>query len=321
MWAWRSFLGYTSNSNSNGDLLAEANQQHRAAAAKRHLYVVLDDHSDGHGIHKLDLANDDDLDGSTGRLLEPPVLRVALPTVRDDVQFAAVGSSIVAISTSITRDMEWQEVGVGGVLIYDTKTAAQGLSGYIRAHAVQPLLGGATHDHEIFVSAWDVNNDTYKTFSFSTTTHEWTWRGDWRLPVVGHAHYDSELDAWLGLLDDGHLRLGNVSSAPDEWKDSKETLFCLDEDTAAGWSHVDVKLVPMASHEGGSEYYLMERLRPAGNDEKKCLENGGTCLLRLTSFCVERDEHGEPVAMASRRARSYSVSRYNKYFKAQAFWM
>ncbi|KAI4986637.1 hypothetical protein ZWY2020_019267 [Hordeum vulgare] len=400
--------GYTSNP--NGDPHADANRQNRAATTKRHLYVVLDDHRDGYGIHKLDLANDDDLDGSTRRLPEPPVLRVALPTVLDDTQFAAVGSSIVATSTSITRDREEQDVSVGGVLIYDTKTAAQVVSAYlpkslldgcgytaaipagdrlyffescgferyykyvghgktifasglhcltahgrdgdelwgwqplsssspwcwsgkenllmlpfdadnIRAYAAQSLLGGATHDHEIFVSAWDWNKATYKTFSFSTATHKWTCRGDWRLPVVGHAHYDSELDAWLGLRADGYLRLGDVTSVPEEWKESKETLFCLDEDTAAGWRHVDVKLVPMASDEGGSEYCLMERLRPTGNDEKNCLDNGGSCLLRLTSFCVERDEDGEPVATARRRARSYSVSRYNNFFEAQAFWM
>ncbi|XBI74794.1 hypothetical protein VPH35_068260 [Triticum aestivum] len=438
MLAWRSFLGqprhlllspalgrddligsrgYTSNSNSNGDLLAEANRQHRAAAAKRHLYVVLDDHSDGHGIHKLDLANDDDLDGGTGGLPEPPVLRVALPTVRDDVQFAAVGSSIVAISTSITRDMEWQEVGVGGVLIYDTKTAAQVVSPYlpkslldgcgctaaitvgnrlylfescgferyykyvghgktifasglhcltaraaggdddklwnwqpvsassqwrwssgenllmlpfdadnILAHAVHAPLGAAPHDHQILVSAWDVSK-TYKTFSFSTTSHEWTCLGDWRLPVVGHAYYDHGLDAWVGLdaVDDGYLCAGNVLSAPSEWKDGREKLFCLEEDAEAGWSHIDTKLVPMSSPEGGgSEYCLMERLRPKVNDQDKCLVqlvDAETCLLRLTSFCVERGEEGEPVVTARRRARSYSVSRYNKFFEAQAFWM
>ncbi|XBI86333.1 hypothetical protein VPH35_094311 [Triticum aestivum] len=422
MWAWRSFLGqprhlflsplrpfrhgasqltaalgrddligsrgYASNSSSNGDPHAEANHQHRAAAAaaaKRHLYVVLDDHRDGHGIHKLELAAADDLDGGTGRLPEPPVLRVALPTVRDDAQFAAVGSSIVAISTSITTDVEWQEVVGGGVLIYDTKTAAQVVSpnlpkslldafGYraaitvgdrlyllescgferyykyvghgktifasglhcltahaaggdedklwnwqpvsassqwrwsctenllmlpfdadnILAHAVRTPLGAALHDHEILVSAWrwdrDMNQATPKTFSFTTTNHKWTCLGDWRMPV---------------------------------WKDGRDKLFCLDEDAAAGWSHVDTKLVPVPSPQGGdSEYCLMERLRPKGNgDRYKCLADGENSLLRLTSFCVERGDEGEPVVTARRRARSYNVSRYNEHFEAQAFWM
>ncbi|KAI5017574.1 hypothetical protein ZWY2020_042462 [Hordeum vulgare] len=72
----------------------------------------------------------------------------------------------------------------------------------------------------------------------------------------------------VGLRADGYLRLGDVTSVPEEWKESKETLFCLDEDTAAGWRHVDVKPVLMASDEGGSEYCLMERLRPTGTTKR-----------------------------------------------------
>ena len=208
---------------------------------------------------------------------------MALPTVRDNVEFAAVGSSIIATSTSITTDLSWQDVSAGGVLIYDTKTAAQVVSPYlpkslldscgctaaitvgdrlylfescgferyykyvghgktifasglhcltahaaggdedklwnwqpvsassqwrwsctenllmlpfdadnILAHAVRAPLGTAPHDHEILVSAWrwdrDVNKVTPKTCSFSTTSHKWTCLGDWRMPVVGHAH-------------------------------------------------------------------------------------------------------------------------------------
>uniref|UniRef100_M8CNV0 F-box/kelch-repeat protein n=1 Tax=Aegilops tauschii TaxID=37682 RepID=M8CNV0_AEGTA len=312
--------GYASNSNSNGDP-HDANRPKPAAATKRHLYVGLDDHRDGHGIHKLDLAADD-LDGGTGRLPEPPVLRVALPTVRDDAQFAAVGSSIVAISTSITTDVEWQEVVVGGGLIYDTKTAAQ---------VVSPNLPKCLLDAFGYRAAITVGDRLYLLEScgferyYNTTSHKWTCLGDWRMPVVGHAHYDHGLDAWVGLdaVDDGYLCAGNVLSAPSEWKDGRDKLFCLDEDAAAGWSHVDTKLVPMSSPQGGgSEYCLMERLRPKRNgDRYKCFADGENSLLRLTSFCVERGEEGEPVVTARRRARSYNVSRYNEYFEAQAFWM
>ncbi|KAM0930470.1 hypothetical protein ACQ4PT_000923 [Festuca glaucescens] len=94
---------------------------------KRHLYVVLDDHEDGYGIHKLDLGDQDDqLDGSARRLPEPPVLRVDLTTLGGRVQFAAVGSSIVAIGTTIRSpllDGRYIPGHIGGVLIYDTSTA------------------------------------------------------------------------------------------------------------------------------------------------------------------------------------------------------
>lgn len=128
-----------------------------------------------------------------------------------------------------------------------------------------------------------------------------------------------------------------------------EKLFCLDEDIAAGWRHLDAKLVHMASGEGGSEYCLMERLRPEaegdepndseeeeypnGSDEEECLADEKECLLRLTAFRVERGRDGEPMATARRPARSYKVSRYNTRFDAhkvsryntkfvaKAFWM
>ncbi|XBI86331.1 hypothetical protein VPH35_094309 [Triticum aestivum] len=399
--------GYASNSDGDSQGRAAA-----AATTKRHLYLVLDDHKDGYGIHKLDSPT-----------TTPPVLRVGLPTIGDRAQSAAVGSSIVAICTSPTID-PWGKLDdeFGGVLIYDTNTAVQVVSpqlpktlllagGYeatiavrsrlymfesngseryykyvggcasglhcltndggdgsggagdefwgwrplspsssrwcwswnenllmlpfdaenITAHAVHAQPGAPPHDYEILVSDSNAN----MTFSFSTTRHEWTERGDWQLPVVGHAHYDGDLDAWLGLhtaandrrydhcrRTDGYLCIGDVASAPSEWKVGREKLFCLDEDTAAGWSHLDAKLVPMASKEGWSEYCLMERLRaPKGEDKKKCSGNGDGCLLRLTFFCVERDEGGEPVAKARRRARSYYVSSYSENFDAQVFWM
>ena len=74
---------------SNGDLQAKV---------KRHLYVVLDDHENGYGVHKLDLSDDDDhLDGSGAqRLPEPPVFRVELMTI----WMAAVSSASRSLPSS-----------------------------------------------------------------------------------------------------------------------------------------------------------------------------------------------------------------------------
>jgi hypothetical protein len=58
--------------------------------------VVLDDSKDGFGIHKLDV-DDDNLGGGAQSRPEPPLLRVAFPTINNRAQFAAVGSSIIAI--------------------------------------------------------------------------------------------------------------------------------------------------------------------------------------------------------------------------------
>ena len=160
-------------------------------------------------------------------------------------------------------------------------------------------------------------------------TAGWMLHGEWLLPFVGHAHYDGKLDTWLGLHNhdryfcrpDGYLCAGNVTSDPSEWKVSKEKVCCLEEDTAAGWVQVDAKLVPMeTTDEAGTEYCLMERLRPVEGDEE-CLGDGDKCRLRLSTFHVKSGENGEPVATPSRPPRSYKVSRYNMFFKPQVFWM
>ncbi|KAM0928535.1 hypothetical protein ACQ4PT_002537 [Festuca glaucescens] len=419
--------GYDSN-NSNGDSKAEVNRQ--LPAAKRHLYVVLDDSKDGFGIHKLDV-DDDNLGGGTQHLPEPPLLRVAFPTVDHRAQFAVVGSSIVAVGSCDNMHISEKDDPAGGVLIYDTKTVAQVFSpqlpkGFLRDWCVyqaaiavgnrlymfesigseyhkhidddwwdsglhcltadrggeddefwcwQPLCplpmheeeqlspscswwwsdndcllelpfradritaygvytapGAAPHEHEIFVSVSSPpRNQRSATFSFRPPMHPATWirHGDWYMPIIGHAHYDGKLDKWLGLhlaygykynrWPDGYLCAGKVTSDPSEWKVGKQKLCCLDEDTAAGWIHVDAKLVPMATaDQAGTEYCLMERLKPEGGD---CLGDGDKCLMRLTTFRVKSGENGEPVAMASRPGRSYKVSRYSRFFEARVFWM
>ncbi|XBI74733.1 hypothetical protein VPH35_068213 [Triticum aestivum] len=200
----------------------------------------------------------------------------------------------------------------------------------IHVHAVH-TPPGSVH-HQIYVSALVPGERKVITFTFGTESESkiWTRHGAWQLPVVGHAHYDDVLDAWLGLhagqdggmhkpsVMDGHLCAGNVTSAPSEWKISREKLFHLNEDTAAGWRHLNAKLVPMEPGDGGNEYCLMEHLRP---EKEWWMGRGDKCLLRLTRFRVRRGEDGEPVAMARRPARSYRVSRYNEDFDVQAVWM
>ena len=183
------------------------------------------------------------------------------------------------------------------------------------------------------------------TSSFSTESREWTQRAEWCMPVVGDIHYDSELEARVGLhaatddnmhgalVTDGHLCVGNVGSSPSNWKVGTEKLFRLDEDHAAGWRHVDAKLVQIAPGGGSSEYCLMERLRLKEDVEeveedtegkgKKMVDwgEGARCLLRLSSFHVERGKGGEPIAMPRWPARSYEVAWHSRHFDAAAFWM
>ena len=124
------------------------------AKVKRHLHVVLDDHKDGYSVHKLDLSDDGDHpDGGPQRLPEPPFLRVALTTLGERVQFAAVGSNIVAIGITIRSpllDRRFIPGEIGGVLIYDTKTALL----TVTPHLPQGLVDG-------YKAAMSVGNTLY----------------------------------------------------------------------------------------------------------------------------------------------------------------
>ncbi|OEL37868.1 hypothetical protein BAE44_0001110 [Dichanthelium oligosanthes] len=110
-------------------------------------------------------------------------------------------------------------------------------------------------------------NDAGITFSFDTEAAKWTFRGYWRLPFHGQAHYDVELDAWVGLHGECH-RKGRVSccdvlppATGDEsidrhqqappWKLARDGLF-----RAKGSRHRGGALVYM----GSSTFCVVERV-------------------------------------------------------------
>ena len=90
--------------------------------------------------------------------------------------------------------------------------------------------------------------------------------------------------------------------------------------------HVDAKLVPMASGQGGSEYSLMEGVRPESDDdadegmesenqdetkkeeEEESWGDSGRCLLRLTSFSCRAWQGWQTHGHGSCLARSYEMS-------------
>ncbi|KQJ83715.1 hypothetical protein BRADI_5g16453v3 [Brachypodium distachyon] len=100
----------------------------------------------------------------------------------------------------------------------------------VTSHAVHP--DGRT----IFIS---ISHKTGATFAFDTaaSSPKWARTGNWQLPFKGRAHYDCELDAWVGLTKDpdtlGHLCSCDIPSTDDSvgrqalaWKLSKDKLFC-----------------------------------------------------------------------------------------------
>jgi hypothetical protein len=173
-------------------------------------------------------------------------------------------------------------------------------------------------------SGW---RDEVRTFSYDTTTGQWaSWAGwQWQLPFAGHAGYDGELDAWVGLLahdDDRYETDGRLCACrgplpssdhrrPPDWTVGGENMLLEHPD----WRHVDAKLV-----HAGEYYCLVERLRREGTDETERLPDGDECLLRVTRFRVKYGDDGELVTAVDRRqSRSYTVSRHRHDFEVGAF--
>lgn len=138
------------------------------------------------------------------------------------------------------------------------------------------------------------------------------------LPFKGPAHYDHQLDAWVGLnrgsvypdyAADGYLCACPVMSGwqPPKWQIGKEKLFLED----SHWRHVDAKLVYMREL---GKYCFVERLLPEGADKSMC-------VLRLTTFVVKYGEDGELITMTQWPPCFYKAPIYRPSFDVQAFWM
>ncbi|CAO2181978.1 unnamed protein product [Urochloa humidicola] len=164
------------------------------------------------------------------------------------------------------------------------------------------------------------DDDAGATFSFDTEAAVWAFRGYWKLPFHGQAHYDEELDAWVGLheVDDRKGRVASCDVLPpatgDEsadrspqappWKLAREGLF-----RVKGRRHRGGALVYM----GGSKFCAVERAteEEITREQRKRLELDGRqprLLLYVRTFGLKYGKKGRlEVATCGRRARCYSL--------------
>ncbi|OEL37727.1 hypothetical protein BAE44_0001252 [Dichanthelium oligosanthes] len=275
---------------------------HGRRPPERHLYLVFDDWLWGYSIRKLDLSSDDDadepgkgtIDGHTKHALPQPVFRLEAPR-RSPMSFtAAFGTMIMATHHKSTEreihplvpdlvvpifDVRERGVVFGPrpnedrstpsaspgddrlfVLSSPGRSASSQLPDpvfypeHVKSYAVHP--DGQT----IYVSA--ANYPSIATFTFDME-EGWKLHGEWMLPVGGRAHFDPELNAWVGLSRyPGLGRLcacdvvpantsagGNGRSAA--WKLGKEMLFC----EAPEKNHVGATLLHMGA---GSRFCLVQ---------------------------------------------------------------
>jgi hypothetical protein len=190
------------------------------AAAKRHLYLVLDDQKRDYGIYKLDVDTDlldgdigsSDSTTAPGSLPHPALIRMEPTEVRKDspsTQFAAAGGCIVATGRSPYRGLfHPDDYGIVTIL-YDIKTAALSFS----MHPTMSLQHG-------YVVAEPVGNRLYLFDSQTSSVdsfHRMTTR-----------KYDEDADDgevkqrdWRWCYSYGSSRIG--------WSDSSGRTYCSED--------------------------------------------------------------------------------------------
>ncbi|TVU43779.1 hypothetical protein EJB05_10272, partial [Eragrostis curvula] len=174
----------------------------------------------------------------------------------------------------------------------------------VAAYALHP--DGCT----IFVTA--DHESRMRTFSFNIKDSVWTCLGDWALPFHDQGHFDSELDAWIGLRFDGSICACPVVSPtatpppmkqPD-WKMTDEKLVC---------AYSEGFMTATLAYMGNSRFCLVQSRARDGQDG---------CVLHVTVFGVKYNRNGELQTSDHRSTRSFLVSRHRiNHFRPAVFWM
>ncbi|CAN6269242.1 unnamed protein product [Urochloa humidicola] len=143
------------------------------------------------------------------------------------------------------------------------------------------------------------------TFTFDMERHEWTHAGKWLLPFKGRAHYDRELDAWVGLClyREGAGRVcccdvppaaGPGCKTMPAWKLGQDAFF----DATCTTGHLGATLVYM----GDSTFCVVEKGMPAD-----CQADTRTRVVKMTCFVLKYDKEGD---LCTTHHRTYASLSY-----------
>ncbi|KAL6649453.1 hypothetical protein ACP70R_013677 [Stipagrostis hirtigluma subsp. patula] len=311
--------------------------------------------------------DDDYFDQRAERLPDPPLFRLEIPDGDPHVAiFAAAGSGIFAVhyrgddkgAPVLVYDAATGALAVGPATPVELRNRPELVpAGGGRVYA---LDRGAGRNHLKVLAwhggrgwAWDTLPDApfdagtatachaahpdgrtvffsahgAGTFSFDAGTGAWAWHGEWMLPFNGQAHYDAEVDAWVGLCR-GAASPGRVCSCevvappaaahndeeggtaerpPPAWKLAEEKI------AVARGDSTEAEL----AHMGRGAFCLVEcrSLRGAPEPEDELDE---PCLLYATMFRLRYDKDGALRATV-RRARCYQVAKKSNTFSWRAF--
>nr|TKV97503.1 hypothetical protein SEVIR_9G498800v2 [Setaria viridis] len=331
----------------------------RRCSPQRHLCVVLDDWSKGYSIYKLDVDGfdgDPDEDLRAERLPGPPIFRLEIPTddPRNVALFAAAGGEEDKSAPALVYDTATGGLAVGPSTPAALRNRPELVPAGDRLYALDRGFG---RDHFRVLApngrrgwAWSTLRDAPfdtgaaatachaahpdgrtvffsvrggGTFSFDAGARRWARHGDWMLPFEGQAHYDAEVDAWVGLCrgaaspgrvcscdvvapageGDGDRDGGGAERPPPSWKLAEEKVARRDS------THTEL------AHVGNGRFCLVEcrNRRGVGGD---VLDEDR--LLYATTFRLRYDKDGALRAV-ERRARCYAVRKKSNTFDWRAF--
>ncbi|GJN26534.1 hypothetical protein PR202_gb14471 [Eleusine coracana subsp. coracana] len=206
----------------------------------------------------------------------------------------------------------------------------------VRGYAVHP--DGRT----VFMSVEGYNPDLGSTFSYhlyrnrcctyalDTERLDWTYLGEWILPFAGQGHYDSELDAWVGIClyrereqAGGRVCCCDVPSAVEPRDTVPVSKICVDALFQPGEPHFGTKLLYM----GDSKFCLVEsrrRVQPMPMDDHDDGFHLQHRSVKMTSFVLKYDKVGD---LQTTRRRAYASMWYQSHKGGHpaedpvAFWM
>ncbi|XP_037480883.1 uncharacterized protein LOC119358447 [Triticum dicoccoides] len=146
------------------------------------------------------------------------------------------------------------------------------------------------------------------TYSFNTKDSVWGWHGEWALPFIGQANFDSELNAWVGLQRDGYISACQVASPAttlrlqrSSWTARQPRRSCSTRTGRGTWEPL--------SYLGTNKFCRVQCVEREGVEEGLALgDHDDYVLLHITIFGLKYNHKGELQIADQRSTRSFIVS-------------